>query len=195
MPHSQQLNNGGWWKPELGSTLSLSHSEWQESPGLVSFGDKVLHLPALLCLHLPTTDDCKSAEIFLFSWCIGHPLPCRRVKYSCCNPHYTEMTLWQGCVCVCLSVSSCFTCGCSCEMSPSQWAASSQLPHVTRGRAGEHQVIDGKKRHGKTVSSANVPLETEPSEQSAPGNHSQQPLSVAAFSLQHPRPIPPPAAR
>lgn len=64
MPHSQQLNNGGWWKPELGSTLSLSHSEWQESPGLVSFGDKVLHLPALLCLHLPTTDDCKSAELF-----------------------------------------------------------------------------------------------------------------------------------
>lgn len=147
---------------------------------------------ACICLPLMIA---RALSFFLFSWCIGHPLPCRRVKYSCCNPHYTEMTLWQGCVCVCLSVSSCFTCGCSCEMSPSQRAASSQLPHVTRGRAGEHQVIDGKKRHGKTVSSANVPLETEPSEQSAPGNHSQQPLFVAVFSLQHPRPIPPPAAR
>lgn len=96
------LNNGDRWKPELGSALSLSHPSGRNVLARSHVGrqDMVLHLPALLCLHY-LLDTCviplmTAVELSVHGTHFTH----RRVKCSCCNQHYTEMTLWQVSVCV-----------------------------------------------------------------------------------------------
>lgn len=119
------LNNGDWWKSELGSALSLSHPSGSNVLAWSRLGgqDMVLHLPALPCpryrLDAYVTALVTAIELSVH----GTPFTRRTVKYSCCNLHYTEMTLWQ--VSVCLSSRS--TCGCELSTGQGELGGSSPM--------------------------------------------------------------------